>query len=91
MSKAFLKAKEKYDAVINDAGRGDWYCRTNRYGATKHPKGCHEVNKVERVPTRRASSASAGSASSSGSKGTGQQATIKEWSRLKQWMNRPAV
>lgn len=26
MSKAYKAAKEKYDAVINDAGRGDFYC-----------------------------------------------------------------
>lgn len=27
MSKAYLKAKEKYNEIINDAGRGDWYCK----------------------------------------------------------------
>ncbi len=26
MSKAYLAAKEKYQAVIDDAGRGDYYC-----------------------------------------------------------------
>lgn len=26
MSKAYLLAKEKYQAVIDDAGRGDYYC-----------------------------------------------------------------
>ncbi len=26
MSKAYKAAKEKYDAVINDAGRGDYAC-----------------------------------------------------------------
>ncbi|KAK8042149.1 hypothetical protein PG993_006672 [Apiospora rasikravindrae] len=28
MSKAYLKAKEKYNEIINDAGRGDWYLST---------------------------------------------------------------
>ena len=25
-AKSYAKAKESYDAVINDAGRADWYC-----------------------------------------------------------------
>lgn len=26
MSKAYKAAKEKYEAMLNDAGRGDYYC-----------------------------------------------------------------
>ncbi|ORY67691.1 uncharacterized protein BCR38DRAFT_483304 [Pseudomassariella vexata] len=60
MSKAFLKAKEKYDAVINDAGRGDWSCRTNRIGASRRPSsGTYDmVNKIEHPPSRRGSTVS---------------------------------
>lgn len=27
MSKSFLKAKEKYNEMFNDAGRADWVCK----------------------------------------------------------------
>ncbi|KAI1642499.1 hypothetical protein F4815DRAFT_231518 [Daldinia loculata] len=60
MSKAFLVAKEKYQAVIDDAGRGDFVCRTNRIGATRLPSSgdCHAVNMVDHPQQRRRSSTS---------------------------------
>ncbi|KAI1326626.1 hypothetical protein F5Y16DRAFT_223638 [Xylariaceae sp. FL0255] len=79
MSKAFLAAKEKYQAVLDDAGRGDYYCRTNRHGATRHPSlgDCHATNKVDHPERRRSSTASAAS-------GT----TMRE--KIRNMMNRPA-
>ncbi|KAI1206616.1 uncharacterized protein F4807DRAFT_227548 [Annulohypoxylon truncatum] len=58
MSKAFLLAKEKYQAVIDDAGRGDFVCRTNRIGTTRHPSNgdCHAINRVDHPQQRRRSS-----------------------------------
>ncbi|ORY70341.1 uncharacterized protein BCR38DRAFT_405957 [Pseudomassariella vexata] len=55
MSKASIIAKEKFNAVLNDAGRGDMYCRTNRYAVGK-PVGNDLINHA-RTPTRRRSSA----------------------------------
>ncbi|KAI1333542.1 hypothetical protein F5Y15DRAFT_421742 [Xylariaceae sp. FL0016] len=64
MSKAFQTAKEKYQAVIDDAGRGDWVCRTNRIGTTRHPStgDCHAINRVDHPERRRSSAASNASA-----------------------------
>ncbi|KAI2609193.1 hypothetical protein GGR54DRAFT_388283 [Hypoxylon sp. NC1633] len=58
MSKVFLAAKEKYQAVLDDAGRGDFVCRTNRIGATRHPSNgdCHAINVVHHPEQRRRSS-----------------------------------
>ncbi|KAI0844532.1 hypothetical protein F5Y00DRAFT_248402 [Daldinia vernicosa] len=58
MSKAFLAAKEKYQAVINDAGRGDFACRTNRIGATRHPSSgdCQATNTVNHQRRRSSTS-----------------------------------
>ncbi|KAL7625956.1 hypothetical protein AAE478_002725 [Parahypoxylon ruwenzoriense] len=58
MSKAPQTAKEKYQAVIDDAGRGDFVCRTNRIGATRYPSSgeCHVINKVDHPQQRRRSS-----------------------------------
>ncbi|KAI2636249.1 hypothetical protein GGS26DRAFT_485286 [Hypomontagnella submonticulosa] len=58
MSKVFLAAKEKYQAVIDDAGRGDFVCRTNRIGTTRHPSAgdCHAINKIDHPQQRRRSS-----------------------------------
>ncbi|KAI1075333.1 hypothetical protein F5B20DRAFT_560439 [Whalleya microplaca] len=74
MSKIFLAAKEKYQAVLDDAGRGDSVCRTNRICTTRHPSNgdCHATNKVDHYPQRRRSSG--GSMSE----------------RIKDMMNRPA-
>lgn len=50
MSKAFKAAKEKYDAVINDAGRGDYVCRSS----SEMPKSKHQnTNKhaIKAAPT----------------------------------------
>ncbi|KAI0097141.1 hypothetical protein F4814DRAFT_453670 [Daldinia grandis] len=60
MSKVLLTAKEKYQAVIDDAGRGDFVCRTNRIGTTRHPSNgaCHAINKVDHPQQRRRSSTS---------------------------------
>ncbi|KAI1401101.1 hypothetical protein F4819DRAFT_338792 [Hypoxylon fuscum] len=60
MSKAFVAAKEKYQAVIDDAGRGDFVCRTNRIGTTRHPSmgDCHATDKVDHPQQRRRSSTS---------------------------------
>ncbi|KAI1465112.1 uncharacterized protein F4812DRAFT_461955 [Daldinia caldariorum] len=60
MSKAYLVAKEKYQAVIDDAGRGDFVCRTNRIGTTRHPSNgdCQAVNKIDHNQQRRRSSTS---------------------------------
>ncbi|KAI1490172.1 hypothetical protein F4809DRAFT_175983 [Biscogniauxia mediterranea] len=60
MSKAYLAAKEKYQAVIDDAGRGDYVCRTNRIGASRMPtKGdCHMINRVDHPERRRSSTGS---------------------------------
>ncbi|KAI1105670.1 hypothetical protein F4804DRAFT_117869 [Jackrogersella minutella] len=57
MSKAVQLAKEKYQAVIDDAGRGDFVCRTNRIGTTRHPStgDCHAINKVDHQQRRRSS------------------------------------
>ncbi|KAI8626056.1 hypothetical protein F5Y19DRAFT_447782 [Xylariaceae sp. FL1651] len=82
MSKAYLAAKVKYQAVIDDAGRGDYYCRTNRYSATRHPSTCecHATNKIDHPERRRSSAASAGS--------VGNRSTLRE--KIKDMMNRPA-
>ncbi|KAI1799231.1 hypothetical protein F4811DRAFT_558044 [Daldinia bambusicola] len=60
MSKAYFAAKEKYQAVIDDAGRGDFVCRTNRIATTRHPSSgtCHAVNKIDHPQQRRRSSTS---------------------------------
>ncbi|KAI1263929.1 hypothetical protein F5Y18DRAFT_91529 [Xylariaceae sp. FL1019] len=79
MSKAFLAAKEKYQAVLDDPGRADYYCRSNRYGASRHPSLSHEVSRVDH-PERRRSSASAASLANS--------PTMRE--KIRSWMNRPA-
>ncbi|KAI0481269.1 hypothetical protein GGR56DRAFT_672290 [Xylariaceae sp. FL0804] len=81
MSKTFLAAKEKYQAVIDDAGRGDYYCRTNRIGTTRHPSqgDCHAINKVEHPERRRSSAASAGSSGLGG---------VRE--AIRNMLNRPA-
>ncbi|KAI0200780.1 hypothetical protein F4808DRAFT_427954 [Astrocystis sublimbata] len=81
MSKAYLLAKEKYQAVLDDAGRGDFYCRTNRFGAGRHPSSgqCDMSNRIDH-PERRPSSASA----------TGSAGNLTLRSRLREWMNRPA-
>ncbi|KAI1179975.1 hypothetical protein F4777DRAFT_355595 [Nemania sp. FL0916] len=82
MSKAYLAAKEKYQAVLDDAGRGDWYCRTNRYGATRHPSSgeCNMSNRVDHPPRRRSSASSAGPPAAPSLRDK-----IKEWA-----LNRPA-
>ncbi|RYC63287.1 hypothetical protein CHU98_g2933 [Xylaria longipes] len=81
MSKAYLLAKEKWQAVIDDAGRGDYYCRTNRVSAGRHPSSgqCNISNRVDHLERRRSSTSSAGSAGSP---------TMRD--RVKDWMNRPA-
>ncbi|OTA99347.1 hypothetical protein M426DRAFT_325208 [Hypoxylon sp. CI-4A] len=60
MSKALNLAKEKYQAVLDDAGRGDFVCRTNRIGTGRHPStgDCHAINKVDHPQQRRRSSTS---------------------------------
>ncbi|GAP87524.1 hypothetical protein SAMD00023353_2600210 [Rosellinia necatrix] len=82
MSKAYLLAKEKYQAVIDDAGRGDYYCRTNRVSVGRHPSSgeCNMSNRVDRPERRRSS---AGSAASVGGP------TMRD--RIRDWMNRPAA
>ncbi|KAI2630421.1 hypothetical protein GGS21DRAFT_200086 [Xylaria nigripes] len=77
MSKA---AKEKYQAVLDDAGRADYYCRTNRVGIGRHPSSgeCNMANKVEHPERRRSSTGSAIPPSP----------TMRQ--RIKSWMNRPA-
>ncbi|KAI5860591.1 hypothetical protein GGS23DRAFT_230268 [Durotheca rogersii] len=64
-TKETLTAKEKYQAVIGDAGRGDFVCRTNRIGATRYPSSgdCQAVNNVYGPQRRRSSAASGGGAS----------------------------
>ncbi|KAK8048678.1 hypothetical protein PG994_010408 [Apiospora phragmitis] len=60
MSKAFLKAKEKYNEMLNDAGRGDWYCRTNRVAPSRIPTSgkCGAVCRIDHAPSRRGSTGS---------------------------------
>ncbi|KAI1313544.1 hypothetical protein F5Y03DRAFT_336951 [Xylaria venustula] len=79
MSKAYLAAKEKYQAVIDDAGRADYYCRTNRYGAGRHPSSgeCSMSNKIDHPERRRSSAGS-----------VPVPPTLRD--RIKSWMNRPA-
>ena len=74
-AKSYAKAKESYDAVINDAGRADWYCRNHRVSSGRHPSvgDCHMINTVTR-PERRKSS----------------DASIKEKTWFQNWINRPA-
>ncbi|KAI1435509.1 hypothetical protein GGR50DRAFT_314138 [Xylaria sp. CBS 124048] len=78
MSKAYQAAKEKYQAVLDDAGRGDYYCRTNRVGAGRHTSSI-ESNKVDHLERRRSSAASGPPP---------RPPTMRE--RIKSWMNRPA-
>ncbi|KAI3337559.1 hypothetical protein HD806DRAFT_43453 [Xylariaceae sp. AK1471] len=82
MSKAYLAAKEKYQAVIDDAGRSDYYCRTNRFGASRSPSvgENHPINRIDH-PVRRRSSSGVAVA-------IGDPVTIRE--RIRDWMNRPA-
>ncbi|KAI0545679.1 hypothetical protein F4679DRAFT_560346 [Xylaria curta] len=81
MSKAYLLAKEKYQAVIDDAGRADIYCRTNRVSVGRHPSSgeCNMSNRVDHIERRRSSASSAGSPASP---------TMRD--RIRDWMNRPA-
>ncbi|KAI1195925.1 hypothetical protein F5X97DRAFT_227503 [Nemania serpens] len=81
MSKAYLLAKEKYQAVLDDAGRADYYCRTNRVGVGRHPSsgGCEVANRIDHLERRRSSTGSAGSPGSP---------TMRD--RIRDWMNRPA-
>ncbi|KAI0437618.1 hypothetical protein F4803DRAFT_141919 [Xylaria telfairii] len=81
MSKAYLLAKEKYQAVIDDAGRGDYYCRTNRVGVGRHPSSgqCNMSNRVDHLERRRSSASS-----------TGATGGLTMRDRIKDWMNRPA-
>ncbi|KAH9899083.1 hypothetical protein F4778DRAFT_184303 [Xylariomycetidae sp. FL2044] len=74
MSKTFQAAKEKYQAMLEDAGRGAFVCRTNRIGATRHPSSgdCHATNKIDHPQRRRSSSGS-------------MKEKMKEY-----WINRPA-
>ncbi|KAI1503336.1 hypothetical protein F5X99DRAFT_375771 [Biscogniauxia marginata] len=76
MSKIFTAAKEKYQAVLDDAGRGDYACRTNRIGAGRHPStgNCHMINRVDHPERRRSSTGSTGAVSS----------------RIRDMLNRPA-
>ncbi|KAI0874393.1 hypothetical protein GGS24DRAFT_459489 [Hypoxylon argillaceum] len=82
MSKAYLLAKEKYQAVLDDAGRGDYYCRTNRVGVGRHPSSgvCNMANRIEHPERRRSSTGSAGASAGS--------PTMRD--RIRDWMNRPA-
>ncbi|KAI1811328.1 hypothetical protein GGS20DRAFT_115165 [Poronia punctata] len=82
MSKAYLAAREKYQAVLDDAGRADWYCRTNRYGASRHPSSgdCHPTNRIDHPERRRSSAGSVGS--------IGAPVTFRD--RVRSWTNRPA-
>ncbi|KAI0506720.1 hypothetical protein F5B22DRAFT_434343 [Xylaria bambusicola] len=81
MSKAYLAAKEKYQAVLDDAGRRDYYCRTNRFGAGRHPSSgeCNMSNKIDHPERRRSSASSAGPV---------RGPTMRD--RIREWMNRPA-
>ncbi|KAI1365163.1 hypothetical protein F5Y08DRAFT_304623 [Xylaria arbuscula] len=81
MSKAYLAAKEKYQAMLDDAGRRDYYCRTNRFGAGRHPSSgeCNMANRVDHPERRRSSASSAGPVASP---------TMRE--KIREWMNRPA-
>ncbi|KAK7969354.1 hypothetical protein PG988_008427 [Apiospora saccharicola] len=56
MSKAYLKAKEKYNEIINDAGRGDWYCKPTTPLPSKGK--CDVVAHVAHPPSRRGSTGS---------------------------------
>ncbi|KAI1828389.1 hypothetical protein F4861DRAFT_535349 [Xylaria intraflava] len=81
MSKANLAAKEKYQAVLDDAGRADYYCRTNRFGVGRHPSSgdCNMSNRVDHLERRRSSTSSTTPPGA---------LTLRE--RVKSWMNRPA-
>ncbi|KAH9992385.1 hypothetical protein F4779DRAFT_609213 [Xylariaceae sp. FL0662B] len=74
MSKIFIAAKEKYQAMLDDAGRGDYVCRTNRIGATRHPSNGDRklTNRVDHHPQKR----------------RGSTGSISE--KIKDMMNRPA-
>ncbi|KAI0396972.1 hypothetical protein F5Y17DRAFT_47216 [Xylariaceae sp. FL0594] len=101
-SRAYLAAKERYQAVLDDAGRGDFYCRTNRVGTTRLPSSgdCNPINRVDHPERRRSSGATSNSSSGSGSNhrsgnadanktdSIGNPMSFRE--KLRSWMNRPA-